>query len=34
MRFEAVMEMAMELNGSVFKDPVLFNIVVWGREFW
>jgi hypothetical protein len=28
------MEMAMELNGSVFKDPVLFNIVVWGREFW
>ena len=34
MRFEAVMEMVMELNGSNFKDTVLFNIAVWGREFW
>ena len=36
MRFEAVMEMVMKLNDSVFKDTVLFNtsIAVWGREFW
>jgi len=25
------MEMVMELNASVLKDTVLFNITAWGR---